>query len=76
MHLEMTAANAEEMNPYRTPDWANQELQQWTNQATDFTVGWFCLSDQSGISGHLMESMRYLNLLEFHHAILQSLILF
>ncbi|XP_036432110.1 LOW QUALITY PROTEIN: treslin [Colossoma macropomum] len=51
----------EEMSHPQIPDWANQELQQWTNLAADVTEGWFCLSDQSGISSHLMESMRLLH---------------
>ncbi|XP_017554944.1 treslin isoform X1 [Pygocentrus nattereri] len=51
----------EEMSHPQIPDWANQELHQWTNLAADVTEGWFCLSDQTGISSHLMESMRLLH---------------
>ncbi|KAI4902695.1 hypothetical protein NFI96_028969 [Prochilodus magdalenae] len=53
--------STEEINHQQIPDWANQELQHGTNVAADVTEGWFCLSDQSGISGHLMESMRLLH---------------
>ncbi|XP_026856744.2 treslin [Electrophorus electricus] len=53
--------SSEQTNQPQIPDWANQELQQWPNLKTDFTEGWFPLSDQSGISCHLMESMRLLH---------------
>ncbi|XP_072529843.1 treslin [Salminus brasiliensis] len=53
--------SSEQMNRYHIPEWANQELQQWTNLATDLSEHWFCLSDQSGISCHLMESIRLLH---------------
>lgn len=43
------------------PDWANQELKQRSSSRINGMVeGWFPLSDQSGISCHLMESMRLL----------------
>ncbi|XP_066525723.1 treslin [Hoplias malabaricus] len=51
----------EELNNHQITEWAHQELQKSTNLATDLTEGWFCLSDQSGISCHLMESMRLLH---------------
>lgn len=42
------------------PDWANQELKQRSSSRSNGMVeGWFPLSDQSGISCHLMESMRF-----------------
>ncbi len=42
------------------PDWANQELKQGSCLRRNGLVeGWFPLSDQSGISCHLMESMRF-----------------
>ncbi|MCI4381888.1 hypothetical protein PGIGA_G00257280 [Pangasianodon gigas] len=47
--------------PHQIPEWAAQELQQWTNLTTELAEGWFPLSDQSGISCHLMESMRLLH---------------
>ncbi|XP_016425287.1 treslin-like isoform X2 [Sinocyclocheilus rhinocerous] len=44
------------------PDWANQELKQGSCLRRNGLVeGWFPLSDQSGISCHLMESMRLLH---------------
>ncbi|XP_051548860.1 treslin-like isoform X2 [Myxocyprinus asiaticus] len=44
------------------PDWANQELKQGSCARRNGLVeGWFPLSDQSGISCHLMESMKLLN---------------
>lgn len=44
------------------PDWANQELkQQSSSRSNGMVEGWFPLSDQSGISCHLMESMRLLH---------------
>ncbi|XP_076863493.1 treslin [Brachyhypopomus gauderio] len=52
---------SEQTNQHRIPDWANQELQQWTNLKADLAEGWFPLSDQSGISCHLMQSMRLLH---------------
>ncbi len=42
------------------PDWANQELKQGSCLRRNGLVEeWFPLSDQSGISCHLMESMRF-----------------
>ncbi|KAM9495457.1 treslin [Clarias gariepinus] len=52
---------SEQLSPCRIPEWATQELQHWTNLKTELTEGWFLLSDQSGISCHLMESMRLLH---------------
>ncbi|XP_059392942.1 treslin-like isoform X1 [Carassius carassius] len=47
--------------PY-VPDWANQELKQESCLRRNGLVeGWFPFSDQSGISCHLMESMRLLH---------------
>ncbi|XP_067292902.1 treslin isoform X2 [Pseudorasbora parva] len=44
------------------PDWADQELKQVSCSRRNGVVeGWFPLSDQSGISCHLMESMRLLH---------------
>ncbi|XP_073688131.1 treslin [Garra rufa] len=44
------------------PDWANQELKQGScSRRSGLVEGWFPLSDQSGISCHLMESMRLLH---------------
>uniref|UniRef100_A0A8C1Q4I8 Treslin N-terminal domain-containing protein n=1 Tax=Cyprinus carpio TaxID=7962 RepID=A0A8C1Q4I8_CYPCA len=44
------------------PDWANQELKQGSCLRRNGLVErWFPLSDQSGISCHLMESMRLLH---------------
>ncbi|XP_016115844.1 treslin-like isoform X2 [Sinocyclocheilus grahami] len=44
------------------PDWANQDLKQGSCSRRNVLVeGWFPLSDQSGISCHLMESMRLLH---------------
>lgn len=44
------------------PDWADQELKQGSCSRRNGVVeGWFPLSDQSGISCHLMESMRLLH---------------
>ncbi|KAI2648320.1 Treslin [Labeo rohita] len=44
------------------PDWANQELKQGScSRRNELVEGWFPLSDQSGISCHLMESMRLLH---------------
>ncbi|XP_043083123.1 treslin isoform X2 [Puntigrus tetrazona] len=44
------------------PDWAKQELKQESClRRNGLLEGWFPLSDQSGISCHLMESMRLLN---------------
>ncbi|GAA6091465.1 treslin [Tachysurus ichikawai] len=48
-------------SPHQIPEWATQELQQGTDLTTELTEGWFPLSDQSGISCHLMESMRLLH---------------
>ncbi|KAF7702015.1 treslin isoform X2 [Silurus meridionalis] len=47
--------------PIQIPEWATQELQQQTNHTAELTEGWFPLSDHSGISCHLMESMRLLH---------------
>ncbi|XP_058264470.1 treslin isoform X2 [Hemibagrus wyckioides] len=52
---------SEQQSPHQIPEWATQELQQSTNLTTELTEGWFPLSDQSGISCHLMESMRLLH---------------
>ncbi|XP_060770714.1 treslin isoform X2 [Neoarius graeffei] len=52
---------SEQPSPHQIPEWASQELQQWTNRTADLAEGWFLLSDQSGISCHLMESMRLLH---------------
>jgi len=42
------------------PDWADQELKQGSCSRRNGVVeGWFPLSDQSGISSNLMESMRF-----------------
>lgn len=42
------------------PDWADQELKQGSCSRRNGVVeGWFPLSDQSGISCNLMESMRF-----------------
>ncbi|KAJ8247496.1 hypothetical protein GJAV_G00247070 [Gymnothorax javanicus] len=44
------------------PEWAQQELDLWSYPVTAGVVeGWFPHSDQSGISSHLMESMRLLH---------------
>uniref|UniRef100_A0A8C2KAU1 Treslin N-terminal domain-containing protein n=1 Tax=Cyprinus carpio TaxID=7962 RepID=A0A8C2KAU1_CYPCA len=44
------------------PDWANQDLKQRSCSRRNVLVeGWFPLSDQSGISCHLMESMSLLH---------------
>ncbi|KAK9952396.1 hypothetical protein ABG768_018238 [Culter alburnus] len=44
------------------PDWADQELKQgFCSRRNEVVEGWFPLSDQSGISCHLMESMRLLH---------------
>ncbi|KAL1247593.1 hypothetical protein QQF64_022969 [Cirrhinus molitorella] len=44
------------------PDWANQELKQGScSRKNGMVEGWFPFSDQSGISCHLMESMRLLH---------------
>uniref|UniRef100_A0A8C1W603 Treslin N-terminal domain-containing protein n=1 Tax=Cyprinus carpio TaxID=7962 RepID=A0A8C1W603_CYPCA len=44
------------------PDWVNQDLKQGSCSRRNVLVeGWFPLSDQSGISCHLMESMRLLH---------------
>ncbi|XP_016093133.1 treslin-like isoform X2 [Sinocyclocheilus grahami] len=44
------------------PDWVNQELKQGSClRRNGLLEGWFPLSDQSGISCHLMESMRLLH---------------
>ncbi|XP_067236390.1 treslin isoform X2 [Chanodichthys erythropterus] len=44
------------------PDWADQELKQGScSRRNEVVEGWFPLSDQSGISCHLMESMRLLH---------------
>lgn len=44
------------------PDWANQELKQEScSRKNGLVEGWFPLSDQSGISCNLMESMRLLH---------------
>ncbi|XP_007244308.3 treslin isoform X1 [Astyanax mexicanus] len=53
--------STEQIHQHLLPEWANQELQQWRNLATDLSERWFCLSDQSGISCNLMESMRLLH---------------
>ncbi|TSK13370.1 Treslin [Bagarius yarrelli] len=51
----------EQSSPHQIPEWASQELQQWANLTTEIVEGWYPLSDQSGISCHLMESMRLLH---------------
>ncbi|TRY54824.1 hypothetical protein DNTS_001792 [Danionella cerebrum] len=44
------------------PDWANQELKQGSfSRGCDMVEAWFPLSDQSGISCNLMESIRLLH---------------
>ncbi|XP_035275178.1 treslin isoform X2 [Anguilla anguilla] len=44
------------------PEWAQQELNHWSCPKTASVVeGWFPQSDQSGVSSHLMESMRLLH---------------
>ncbi|KAJ8340278.1 hypothetical protein SKAU_G00349110 [Synaphobranchus kaupii] len=44
------------------PEWAQQELNHWSCPITAGVVeGWFPHSDQSGVSAHLMESMRLLH---------------
>ncbi|XP_051979224.1 treslin [Xyrauchen texanus] len=53
---------SEEVKLPLVPDWANQELKQGSCARRNGLVeGWFPLSDQSGISCHLMESMKLLN---------------
>ncbi|XP_038855069.1 treslin [Salvelinus namaycush] len=46
----------------QVPDWAQQELGHWSSPLTAGLVeGWFPHADQSGVSSHLMESMRLLH---------------
>ncbi|XP_029607583.1 treslin-like isoform X3 [Salmo trutta] len=46
----------------QVPDWAQQELSHWSSPLTAGLVeGWFPHADQSGVSSHLMESMRLLH---------------
>ncbi|CAB1331720.1 unnamed protein product, partial [Coregonus sp. 'balchen'] len=46
----------------QVPDWAQQELSHWSSPLTTGLVeGWFPHADQSGVSSHLMESMRLLH---------------
>lgn len=40
------------------PEWAQQELSHCSKMA-GMVESWFPQSDQSGVSSHLMESMRY-----------------
>ncbi|XP_031688892.1 treslin isoform X2 [Oncorhynchus kisutch] len=47
---------------HQVPDWAQQELSHWSSPLTAGLVeGWFPHADQSGVSSHLMESMRLLH---------------
>ncbi|XP_036400192.1 treslin [Megalops cyprinoides] len=44
------------------PEWVQQELNHWSSPVTAGLVeGWFPQSDESGVSSHLMESMRLLD---------------
>ncbi|MBN3308951.1 TICRR protein, partial [Amia calva] len=43
------------------PEWVLQELSQSTSHTSDLVEGWFPLSDQSGVSSNLMDSMRLLH---------------
>ncbi|XP_046890663.1 treslin isoform X2 [Hypomesus transpacificus] len=48
-------------NP-QIPDWVQQELSHWSSSLTTGLVeSWFPHSDQSGVSSHLMESIRLLH---------------
>ncbi|XP_028815058.1 treslin [Denticeps clupeoides] len=49
-------------NNYQVPDWAQQEVNYRSSSAVSaFVECWFPQSDESGVSSHLMESMRLLH---------------
>ncbi|KAM6972945.1 treslin [Aplochiton taeniatus] len=61
MDTEQDSGDAQ-VNKPQVPEWAQQELNHWSSpQVSGLVEGWFPQSDQSGVSAHLMESMRLLH---------------
>ncbi|KAM4619161.1 treslin [Polymixia lowei] len=55
-------AGVDQLKEPQVPEWAQQELKHWSSPlTTGLMESWFPQSDQSGVSSHLMESMRLLH---------------
>lgn len=50
----------DKLKDHPVPEWAQQEVSRCP-LTTDVLETWFPQSDQSGVSSHLMESIKYVN---------------